>query len=218
MEFSKIAKVNLASTTLSGIGAVVLAYRGGGVWSLVFQNLLNSFFFTIAVYSLCSWRPKWKFSYPALKDLFGYTFNLFGFNFLNYWSRNADNMLIGKFFGSTPLGYYSRAYGLMLLPISQVIGVVSGVMFPALSAIQHDKERVKQVYLRMTSVISLFVCPLMVGLWVTARPFVLTVYGEKWTAIIPLLQVLSILGIFQSLSNPAGWIYTSQGRTDLMLR
>ena len=90
-------------------------------------------------------------------------------------------------------------------------------MFPALSRIQSDKARVKRIYLRSISSIALLTFPLMLGLLVVADSFVLTLYGPKWAAVIPVLQVLCIVGLVQSIVSTTGWIYTSQGHTDWQL-
>ena len=91
-------------------------------------------------------------------------------------------------------------------------------MFAALSTIKEDQARVKKILLRALGVISLLVFPLMAGLFVVAQPFVLVVFGEKWSAMIPTLRILALVGAIQAMVDPTGWLYLSQGRTDCMLR
>jgi Membrane protein involved in the export of O-antigen and teichoic acid len=91
-------------------------------------------------------------------------------------------------------------------------------MFPAFSAIQKDVERVKDVYLKSISVISLVTFPLTLGLLVVSQSFVLALFGDKWAEMIPILQVFCLLGLIQSIGTTVGWIYQSQGRTDIMFR
>lgn len=91
-------------------------------------------------------------------------------------------------------------------------------MFPALSEVQDNKLRVKGIYLRTIQMIAIVSFPLMLGLWVIAEPFVLTLYGQKWIALIPLVRIFSLLGLVQSIGATVGWIYQSQGRTDLLFR
>jgi PST family polysaccharide transporter len=154
----------------------------------------------------------------AVRQLFGFSSRLFGFQFMNYWMRNADNLLIGKFVGADALGAYNRAYMWMLMPIAQVSQVVSRVMFPALSRVQHDLPRVKRFYLRTISAIALITFPTMLGLTVVSDLFVSTVLGDNWLDVIPLLQVLGVVGMMQSIGTTTGLIYQSLGRTDLLLR
>lgn len=216
MAFRQLSITSITGTLFAGLVAVILAYLGAGVWSLVVQSLLKSLISTILNIWWARWHPQWHLSFRAIGDLLRFTLNLLGFNFINYWARNADNMLIGRFFGSEQLGYYGQAYTLMLLPISEIVGVIARVMFPALSSIQDDTTRIKRIYLRVVGVIALMICPIMIGLAVTAEPFVLTVFGEKWVALIPLLRILLWVGLLQAFMNPTGWLYMSTGRTDWM--
>ena len=84
----------------------------------------------------------------------------------------------------------------------------------ALSAIQDDKDRVRRIYLRAVGIISLLSSPLMLGLLVVAEPFVLTVYGTKWIGVVPILQILALVGLMQSVVSSGGLLLQSQGRSD----
>lgn len=216
MRFDILSKIDITMTLLPGIFAVVLAFAGWEVWALVVQSLLATLFSVIMYSYFSPWKPSLVFSPRAVKELWSYSANLTGFNFINYWARKSDDLLIGKFMGSASLGIYSRAYSLLLLPINQVISVISGVMFPALSKIQREKERVKRIYLRAMRLLSFITFPMMIGLFVVAKPFVLALFGPKWSGVIPIIQILTWVGVTQTLCNPTGWIYTSQGKTDWM--
>lgn len=218
MDFRRLAQIQITATSLAGIIGITMALTGFGVWSLVWQSLMLTTVSVVMMWWVSAWRPTLSFETGALKELLGFSSNLLGFHILNYWMRNLDNVLIGKFIGSSALGIYTRAYSLMLLPVSQISRVVSKVMFPALSTIQHDIERVKRIYLRSTRTIALVTFPLMIGLLVVAKPFIITVYGDKWREVIPILQIFCLTGIAQSIGTTVGWIYTSQGRTDIMLK
>jgi len=218
MQFKTIAKITTWSLVVSGIIGLVLALLGAGVWSLVAQALAALLLNAILGCIASKWVPRSIFRIAALKNLWHYAGHLYGFNFINYWARNADSLVIGKFFGAPALGIYSRAYGLMLLPITQVNSVISQVLFPAFASIQNDKPKVKRIYLRAMGIVTLTTFPIMFGLVVTAKPFIYTVYGPKWLEVAPILQILAFVGAMQVLINSTGWIFTSQGRTDLMLK
>jgi PST family polysaccharide transporter len=218
MDFRTIGNTGTFGLLSSGVLGIAMASAGFGVWSLVAQTLVLSAVTTLARWYATGWFPRCLLDLPALREMWRFSANLFGFNFINYWARNADNLLIGKYFGAPALGTYNRAYALMLLPITQVNSVVSQVVFPALSSIQDDKRRVKSIYLRAIGVIGLIVFPVMMGLVATARPFVTVVYGPRWAEVAPLLQILGLVGICQALTNSTGWIYFSQGRTDRLFK
>lgn len=218
MAFRQLTLVEISAATGAGAVAVTLALTGFGVWSLAWQQLVGSGLMASGLWLTTGWRPRLLFDRTAVKELLGFSSNLLGFNVFNYWVRNGDNMLIGKFLGGSELGIYTRAYSTMLLPLSQVSSVLSRVMFPALSKVQQDKARVKGIYLRAIATIALLTFPMMLGLLVVADHFVLALYGPQWAAVIPILQIFCLLGMLQSLGTTVGWIYTSQGRTDWMFR
>jgi len=216
MRFDRIAKVDVFSVLASGVAAAVSAWFGAGVWSLVIQQLVYAGLGSGATLLMVGWRPRWVWSAAAIRELAGYGVGLTGFAIVNYWARSADKLLIGRFIGTGALGLYSRAYFLMLLPLSQIVAVLGPVMLPALSSIKDDKERVRRAYLRAMRLITFLSFPLMFGLAVVAEPFVMGLLGPEWTGVVPLIQILAFVGMIQSICNPVGWIYTSQGRTDWM--
>jgi O-antigen/teichoic acid export membrane protein len=217
MQFRLLAVVETITTLVAGIIAIILAATGYGVWSLIWRALIDSGVRTLILWRVSNWRPRWLFNRAAVSDLLGFSSNLLAFNVLNYWVRNADNLLIGKFMGTTELGIYARAYSIMILPITQVTQVLGRVLFPALSRVQDDRARVKDIYLRAVAMIALVTFPLMLGLLVVAEHFVLAIFGAKWVGLVPLLRIFSLLGLVQSITVTIGWILQSQGRTDLML-
>ena len=214
MRFDVLAKVDVAALIVSGLVAVGAAAAGAGVWSLVAQQLVSAGVTSVLLFWFGRWRPHFLWSSGAARELFGFGAGLTGFNIVNYWARSADKLLIGHLLGSVPLGLYSRAYSLMLLPLTQIVSIVAPVMFPAMSTIKDDKERIRRVFLRMTTLLTFITFPMMTGLIVVAKPFVLALFGAKWAEVVPLIQILSFVGMIQTLTNPVGLIYNSQGRTD----
>jgi PST family polysaccharide transporter len=116
------------------------------------------------------------------------------------------------------LGIYNRSYAIMLMPLQNITHVIGNIMFPALSTIQKDLARVKRAYLRTLGVIALISFPLMAGLHVVSEQLVPAIFGTQWLGLVSILKILSLLGLYQSIGSSVGWIYQSQGRTDLMFR
>ena len=218
MDFRSIFIVNTTSTLLSGLVAITLAIFGFGVWCLVVQSVMVNILSMLLLWHFSPWRPSFQFDRHALKEIISFSANMLGFNVTNFLINNTDKLLIGRLTGSQQLGIYSRAYQLMVLPINQISGIMTRVMFPALSVIQENKEKVKEVYLRSTRIIALVTFPLMMGFVILARPFTLSLLGPKWVDIVPILQVFCLAGIGQSIGTTTGWLYTSQGRTDIMFK
>ena len=109
-----------------------------------------------------------------------FSLNLTGFNVFNYFARNADNFLIGRYLGAQDLGYYDLAYRLMLYPLQAISAVIGRVMFPLYSRMQDDLEKFRNIYLSIAWAIALVSFPMMLGLMVVAEPLVLIVFGKQW--------------------------------------
>jgi O-antigen/teichoic acid export membrane protein len=216
--FSKIVTAELGAAIFGGFAACVLAWKGFGAWSLVAQTLLTAVVDTLVAWRLSRWRPTLNFESSALRGMLRYGANLAGFTSFNYWSRNLDNLLIGHHLGSVALGLYTRAYTLMLLPVTQITQVLGRVMFATLSQVQSDTRRSKSIYLAATRVIALVAFPTMLGALVVADLFIGILYGQGWQKAVPIFRVLCLVGLGQTVGSTVGWIYTSQGRTDLQFR
>lgn len=207
--------VNTSAVLIGGTAALIAAHQDYGLWALVIQQVVTDLLTTIALWLVFPFRPRFIFSLIHLKHHLKFGLPMVGTQSVNYWSRNADNLLIGRFLGADLLGIYSRAYSIMMLPLSRVSGVISSVMFPSLSMIQDDLDRVKKIYLKMSRVIAFFTFPIMGMLIVVAEPFVKLVLGEQWIGMVPVLQILSIVGAIQSVATLNGNIFMSQGKTAL---
>lgn len=218
MNFKAMALCGSVSVLAAGAVGIVMAVSGFGVWSLVGQRITASLIAVVLFWSASNWRPKFMFKVGAVRKLLRYSTNHTGSLLTNYWVRNTDNLLIGKFLTSVDLGIYARAYGLMLLPIRQISKVIGRVIFPILSRRQEDTEWVRNTYLRTISAIALAAFPLMVLLSLSSRQLVPVLFGDAWILMIPVLQVLALASVVQSVTTTLSWIFTSQGRTDLMFR
>ena len=218
MAFNHLAKVELSATVVGAFTGIGAALAGWGVWSLVFQSLAVALVTTVLLWVFSAWRPKLIFHVNELRSVAYYSLNLLGFSIFNYFSRNADYLLIGRFLGAEALGYYTLAYRIMLYPLQNVSAVLGRVMFPAFSRLQKQLERFRRSYLRVAVGIALVTFPLMMGLMALAAPFVLAILGERWESVIILLIILAPVGLVQSIGSTVGTIYQAMGRTDWMFR
>jgi O-antigen/teichoic acid export membrane protein len=212
-KFRALGIATLVATLISGLAAVVMAQMNYGVWALAWQPLLNAALLAALLWFQSDWRPRFVFDRTVAGELGRYGLYLTGHMTLNYWLRNGDNLLIGKVLGAHPLGIYARAYSLMLLPLTNIGAVFGQVMFPALSQLQDDMARFKRHYLTATRTIALVAFPLMAGVAVLSKPLILFLLGPKWIEVVPILQILSIVGLVQSIIFPVGWVFTALGRT-----
>ncbi len=214
----QLALVELSSVVLASIVAVALALGGAGVWSMVFQTLVYAGMLSALLWIVGRWRPSLVLSWSDTKGTVGFSLNLSGFNIVNYFVRNSDNFLVGKYLGAHDLGLYSLAYRILLFPVQNVSWVISRVMFPVYSRIHEDPERLRNMYLRSVSAIALVTFPLMMGAMVLSEPFSMAVFGPKWSGLAVLITVLAPVGLVQSVASTVGAIYMAKGRTDWLFR
>jgi len=218
MNFKAIAIVGFCAIGLSGPIAIFLAFSGYGVWSLAWYAVLNICFTVVFLSIYARWVPHFLLGRQHVKGLLGFGANLTGFGFVSYFAENMDNLLVGRFLGSAPLGFYNLAYNLLVLPTYNISAVVGRVMFPALSIIQHDKQLVRDAYVTANRYIAAVSFPLMIWVLVAAPQLILVVYGPKWTPVIPLIQIFALAGLEQSIGTNVQWIFLSQGRTDMLFK
>ena len=185
---------------------------------MAWYTVLSSVFTAVLTLIYARWVPHFLLGLQHMKGLLGFGANLTGFSFVTYFAQNMDNLLVGRFLGSTALGFYNLAYNLLVLPVSSISDVVGSVMFPALSIIQHDKQLVRDAYVTANRYIAAVSFPLMIWVLVAAPQLIRVVYGPKWISVIPLIQIFALAGIEQSIGTNVWWIFTSQGRTDVMFK
>jgi len=219
LQFNKLAKAEIFSTLVGAIVGITLAVEGAGVWSLVFQALSTAILSSVLLSMFMStWRPRFMFDFREIRTVARFSLNLSGFNLMNYFVRNADALLIGRFLGAQELGYYTLAYRIMLYPLQNVTAVISRVMFPVFSTIRDDKKKFRNAYLKVTGMIALITFPMMLGIMGVSNSFVAVVFGEKWKMVGALLIIYGPLGLIQSIEATTGSIYLAQNRPDWMFR
>lgn len=218
MNFKKITVIEVIARFFSLTFGITLAYLGFGVMGLVAQALLNSLITASLLWKVSKWRPSWYFSIEEIKKIWVYTSQLTSFNFINYFARNADNFIIGKFLNSHALGIYSLAYKIMLYPLQNITQVATRVLFPAFSEIKNNHEQIKNAYLNLIFIIALLIFPIMTLLMVTVDTFVEIIFGNKWQGIATILFILAPVGAMQSITSTTGTLYMVKGKTNMMLK
>jgi O-antigen/teichoic acid export membrane protein len=216
MQFGKVAALDVIATTIGLTVSIVCAARGVGAASLVFGPLATAVISSVAGLATARWLPRAWPSWSSARRLMGFSGHLTGFNVLGYWARNADNLLLGRFAGARELGLYNRAYMLMLLPLTQVGGVLGRVLLPLLSTMQDDHARMRRAMIRLAGTTSLLVFPVLLGLAATAHNFVLTAFGPHWRGAIPLIVILAISGMPQVFGILSAQVCQAVGQPRLL--
>ncbi|ELA3609523.1 lipopolysaccharide biosynthesis protein [Klebsiella variicola] len=216
-KFNRVAFVEVISSLISLVMAIICAANGLGVFSLVIQTLLYSIFSALGFWIFSNWIPRLKFNVSEIKSIFKFSSNLVAFNFLNYFSRNSDQIIIGRFFSSATLGQYSLAYRLMLFPIQNITFVLTRSLYPILSRSQSDDKGSFNIYIQTLRVISIVIPPLMLGLATVSHEFVIVFLGGKWSLVSTLLIWLAPVAIMQSMVSTTGSVFMARAKTNILL-
>lgn len=218
LDFKSISISELAGMIVSGGIAITLASIGFGYWSLVIHILVQNLITMILLIFFAKWAPKFRFDIRAVKELFGFSFYIFMTRLLQYVAGSVDKMLLGKYVGSYSTGIYDKAQSIMLTPLAAISDSIGSVMFPSMSLIQNDKERVRDIYIRSTRAIALITFPMMTGMFVVSESFVYSVLGEKWGDIIPAIKIFCVAGMFSSLATVIPAVFQSLGKSRLQFK
>ena len=218
IDFKTKAKITVSSDILAGTIAIVLAYKGFGVWSLVWRTLLGQFFTSVLLWIFNDWRPSIVFSVKSFKELFGFGYKLALSGLINSIFNNILYPIIGKNFSPATLGQYTRASQFASLFSSTLTVNIQRVTFPVLSTLQDDPEKLKEGYRKMikSTMLITFVC--MLGLAAIAKPMILILIGEKWLPCIPYLQLMCFSSMLYPLHAMNLNAIMVKGRSDIFLK
>lgn len=212
LRFASLTIRTLSSVVAGGLVGVVAAFAGFGVWALVAQLITLELVGVIALWTASDWRPSFHFSRSHFRELLSFGSSVLGFKLLRFAERRVDNLMVGSFIGATALGFYVVAYRLLNLIINITTSVIGSVAFPVFSRIQSDAEQVQRAYykaVRQTSVMSF---PAFLGLIALAPEATRLFFGSQWDASVPVMQVLAVGGLAQSILFVNGVVLKSLGR------
>jgi teichuronic acid exporter len=218
IDFKTQAKISIITLLFTGALGIFLAYKGFGVWALIFQQLTSTIINTGLLWYFVSWKPKWVFSLSSFRELFGYGSKLLLTGILDAAYTNIYQMVIGKKYKATDLGYYTRAYGTAQIFSSSITDVIQRVTFPVLSELQEDLPRLTNNYRRLLKMSAFIVFPLMILMTALSEPLIKILLTDKWLPVVPLMQVLCISYMFHPIHKINLNLLMVKGRSDLFLR
>ena len=213
-EFGKILLSDAGGTAIGLIVAIAAAIAGAGYWALGLQLTVAAVASFVGAALRARWRPSLPRHEAGLRGMLRFGVNTFGLQVVNYVSSNIGNIAVGRFLGAGPLGFYSRAWTLVTLPIAQLASPLTRVVLPPLSRLEGDEFRA--ALLRLQLVLSYGLLAMLSALAATAPFFLDVVLGHRWTGSAPILETLTIGAAFQSLGYIYYWGFLSRARTGLL--
>lgn len=213
MKFYALAKIQVFSTLIGIASAVVAARYGLGYWALVINSVVTSVTSVIGTWLSSGWMPGVPRKSAEVKSMVKFGADIVGFNVINYFSRNLDNILIGRYHGSAQLGFYSKAYQLLMMPITNLRDPMNRVAMPALSRLQNDPERYRDYYKKYVSILSFVSMPLVVYMFVFSENIISFFLGEQWLPANELFKILAIVSFIQPASSTRGLVLLTTGNS-----
>jgi O-antigen/teichoic acid export membrane protein len=213
MRFGALVFVELAALITGASIAITMAWLDFGFWSLAWAPIGAAACALLGMVFVSDWTPRLPRSFAGVGSLLRFGGHVAGFNVMNYFARNLDNLLIGKVWGAGALGLYSRAYSLLMFPMRQVSAPIGAVAFPALCALQTQPDRFRRYYLNVLFLIVSITTPLCLALVVLAPEVVSVVLGAQWSEAAGIFRLLAIASIVQPVCATSGWLYLATGNS-----
>lgn len=215
-EFKKISFATLVINITAGFCSVIAAFAGWGVYALVLSQVLSSVLTALYFYSK---RPQHFIFRPmktSLQKIMLFSVFQFLFNVVNYFGRNVDKMLVGRYLGMQDLGYYEKSYRLMLLPLQNITFVISPVLLPNFASYQNDPRGLGEKYYKMVGLLSYIAIPLTVILYFCSAELILCFFGDQWGSAVVTFKILTLTVGMQILTSTTGAIFQSVNKTKSM--
>ncbi|SDI71717.1 Membrane protein involved in the export of O-antigen and teichoic acid [Pseudobutyrivibrio sp. 49] len=216
--FKKFFFSTLFGTMLAGVVGIVLAYMGFGVWALVAQQVVNTLVDTIVLWATVKWRPKMMFSFERLKGMFSYGWKLLLSNLLNTVYNDIRQLIIGKVYSGSDLAYYNRGKTFPNFVVNNINTSINSVLFPVMSQVQDDKEKLKNMTRRAIMTSSFIMWPFMFGLMATGKTVFILLLTEKWLPSLPFLYIFCFVSGMQPIHTANLNAIKAQGKSDVFLR
>jgi O-antigen/teichoic acid export membrane protein len=200
MQFGGTSILEILSMMISNLIGIIMAFKGYGIWSLVFRQMTQAIIFTTGIWMVAKWIPV-KPQFTGIKKIFNFGLNMYGSNIFYYFSQNLAAIIIGKFIGAETLGAFNIAYNLAIVPAQKVQSILTTVLTPAFSSVQTKLDQLRNNFSISLFSLGIVFIPLMLGLSAVAQNFVLIVYGEKWQSAGIFLTLLAIVGLFKGIEH-----------------
>lgn len=204
---------DIAGALFTLIISIVLAIFGYGFWSLAWGTVVGAIVTTLLYFKGSVFRPSRPRVAQGVRQIIHFGANVTLFEMLNYFHRNLDSVLIGKFWGAVAVGLYSRAYQMMMLPIASLRQPINAIAFPVLSRLQDNPVEFKKYYEKIATLLAFLSMPLMAFLVINAHDVVEVALGKGWEGVVPIFILLGITGFIQPVASLRGLVLLSLGHS-----
>jgi len=216
-KFRAINLTTVLGALVSGVVSIILAFMGFSYYSIIIGNTLKAVTLFIIYLFMTRTKFRFKIDFGPLKKIYRFSRNQLSFNIVNFFSRNLDSLLIGRYFSASSLAFYDQAYKVSLYPNQVLTSLVTSVVHPIMSEYQDDYGKLKRVYLTIANLLATLGLPLSVFLVFAGDNIIFFLFGNQWGNSVLTFQILALSVWMQMILSSTGGIFQSGDRTDLML-
>ncbi len=216
MRFSEIAKIDIASKFISLLVSVYFAYEGYGVYALVYGTLASVAVQTILFLykGLQEHKPSFVLKLNEIKEFLSFGAYQMGEKSINFFTGQADTIIIGKLLGMENLGLYNLVKQIIEKNVYVLNSIINKVTFPMFSKIQNDEKKLKETYLKVLGTLTLIQYPILATQFFYGYDILLFILGDKWIGTEELIKLFAIYSLFLVYGNPIGTILLSKGKAN----
>jgi O-antigen/teichoic acid export membrane protein len=221
LDFQRLGLIMIVSEIGYVVSAVSLAALGFGVWSLVYSSLGRATVGLVLNWALSrnlAWLRPRRWDWKITGELMSYGFRILWGMIVYYLYSNIDTLIVGRELGVKALGYYNRAFEFSRKTVDEANRTIRTVLFPAYSAIQHDRPRLSRAYVKTLRTLASFTVPASMFIFSAADVLVETLFGERWLPMVPLLQIFAVGSMMKALASTTGAVFNACGFPELNLR
>lgn len=218
LDFKRQAVASLTAVIISGTVGVVMAYKGYGVWAIVWQSILNNLLRVALLWLFSRWKPLFVFSAESFRGLFGFGSKILASSLLHTIYTNLYTLVIGKKFAAAELGFFNRASTLAQFPSTNFTNVIVRAIYPIQCRMQDDEEQLNRLFINYLRMACYIIFPVMIGLCVLAGPLIEVLLTDKWLPAVPLFQILCIAYMWDPVMKINHNMLNVKGRSDYFLK
>ena len=219
IDFKTQTKISLISSISSGVIGISMAFLDFGVWSLAAQQISRQLLYTLFLWIFNkTWHLKWEFSKSRFHGLFGYGYKIMIIGLISTIWEEVYQVVIGRVYSTEVLGQFTRANQFRNIFSRNISTVLQRVTFPVLSSVQDDHERLRALFIRIVKSSVLLTSLCMFGMIAVAKPMILCLIGRKWLPAVLFLQIISLSGLCNPISNLNVNILQVLGKSGLLLK
>ncbi|PIG94120.1 lipopolysaccharide biosynthesis protein [Gloeocapsopsis sp. IPPAS B-1203] len=208
---------NATQALISNIIIVTFALLGMGVWAIVWAMLLSTPVWIIINWRNHPWRPPKHLTFKQWQEIVKFGKDLIGIDLLNKLRMHLDYLIVGKFLGINELGLYYFAFNAGSGITMNISYNFTLALYPHICAVRNNYEYLKERYFKSVKTIATFIVSLVILQSVLAPIYVPIIFGQKWTAAIPVLILVCLSVIPRTFKDASSMLLNAVDKTRITL-